>query len=220
MKSAEKQKIPISFNSYNSFFDYLTQDCPKEPSAYISWDCTRSKKGIYKEVSSKWSVMKEKLLKAADPAKTVPLMHFVLQEITSKKGRLKKKLKSQITNANMSYILNFLSEFLPNIINHRNSLRHYQATIKEFYNSLEHVSIDVDFPEHLPVPVKLSRSHGKGEVDHVGGIAKIAIQQEIANRTLLTDAEETVAFLEKKFQYNSEPKYVIEQIHEQELQMA
>ena len=102
MKSAEKQNIPISFNSYNSFFDYLTQDCPKEPLAYISWDCTRSKKDIYKEVSSKWSVMKEKLLKAADPAKTVPLMHFVLQEITSKKGRLKKKLKSQITNANMS----------------------------------------------------------------------------------------------------------------------
>ena len=111
MQSAEKQKIPISFNSYNSFFDYLTQDCPKEPSAYISWDCTRSKKDIYKEVSSKWSVMKEKLLKAADPAKTVPLMHFVLQEITSKKGRLKKKLKSQITNAYMSYILNFHQSF-------------------------------------------------------------------------------------------------------------
>ena len=114
MKSAEKQKIPISFNSYNSFFDYLTQDCPKDPSAYISWGCFPNKKDICKKVSSKWSVTKEKLLKAVDPAKTVPLMHFVLQETTSKKGKLVKKLKSQVTNANMSYILNFLSELLQN----------------------------------------------------------------------------------------------------------
>ena len=156
MKSAEKQKIPISFNSYNSFFDYLTQDCPKEPSAYISWDCTPTKKDICKEVSSKWCITKEKLLKAADPAKTVLLMHFVLQETTRKKGELVKKLKSQVTSANISYILNFLSEFLPNIINHRNSLRHYRATIKEFYNSLEHVSIDVDFSESLSLGPKSS----------------------------------------------------------------
>ena len=63
-------------------------------------------------------------------------------------------------------------------------------------------------------------SHGKGEVDHVGRIAKIAIQREIANGALLADAEETVAFLEKKFQDNSEPKYLMEQIHEKELEMA
>ena len=63
-------------------------------------------------------------------------------------------------------------------------------------------------------------AYGKGEVDHVGGIAKTAIWQEIADGVLLADAEEMVAFLEKKFQDNSEPKYVIEQIHQKELEMA
>ena len=63
-------------------------------------------------------------------------------------------------------------------------------------------------------------AHGKGEVDHVGGIAKTAIWLEIADGVLLADAEEMVAFLEKKFQDNSEPKYVIEQIHQKELEMA
>ena len=62
--------------------------------------------------------------------------------------------------------------------------------------------------------------HGKEEVDHVGGIAKIAIRREIANGALLAHAEEMVAFLEKKFQDNSEPKYVIEQIQEKKLEMA
>ena len=120
MKTAEKQKITISFNSYSRLFSYLTQDCPKDPSAYFSCDYTPNKKDICKEVSSKWSVMKTKLLKAADSAKIVLLMHFVVQETTSKKGKLIKKLKSQVTNANMSYSLNFLSELLPNIINHCN----------------------------------------------------------------------------------------------------
>lgn len=116
MKSAKKRNIPISLNSYNSFFDYLTQDCSKG--------------------SSKWFIMKGKLLKAPDPAKIVPLMHFVLLETTSKKGKLVKNLKNQVTSVNMLYILDFLSELLSDIINHRESLRQCQASIKTCYNSL------------------------------------------------------------------------------------
>ena len=56
--------------------------------------------------------------------------------------------------------------------------------------------------------------HGKMEV------AKISIQRLPSNGALLADAEEMVAFLEKKFQDNSEPEYIIEQIHEKELEMA
>ena len=112
----KKQKIPISLNSYNSFFDYLAQDCSKG--------------------SSKWFIMKGKLLKAPDPAKIVPLMHFVLLETTSKKGKLVKNLKNQVTSVNMLYILDFLSELLSDIINHRESLRQCQASIKTCYNSL------------------------------------------------------------------------------------
>jgi hypothetical protein len=45
--------------------------------------------------------------------------------------------------------------------------------------------------------------HGKGEVDHVGGIAKIAIRREIANDADLKDAEDMVTFLLKKFESNN-----------------
>ena len=63
-------------------------------------------------------------------------MHLVLLETTSKKGELVRNLKNQVTNVNMLYILDLSSELLPDTINHPNSVRHCQATIKEKYSSL------------------------------------------------------------------------------------
>ena len=52
--------------------------------------------------------------------------------------------------------------------------------------------------------------HGKGEVDHVGGIAKNVVRKEIAGGRFLQDASEIVACLQKKFEHYTFPDYVKE----------
>ena len=42
--------------------------------------------------------------------------------------------------------------------------------------------------------------HRKEEVDHVGGVAMIAICQDIAFKTYFSDAEEAVTFLTEKLE--------------------
>ena len=41
--------------------------------------------------------------------------------------------------------------------------------------------------------------HGKGKVDHVGGIVKTAIRGEIAGGKVLLDCDHMVSFLKSKF---------------------
>ena len=62
--------------------------------------------------------------------------------------------------------------------------------------------------------------HGKGEVDHIGGLAKVTIRREIASGGLLADAEEMVAFLQNKFESRLNPKYFIKEIDEKELEIS
>ena len=50
--------------------------------------------------------------------------------------------------------------------------------------------------------------HGKGEVDHVGGIAKTAIRREVASGRFFGSTEEMVEFLQQKFGYHTSPNYV------------
>jgi len=50
--------------------------------------------------------------------------------------------------------------------------------------------------------------HGKGEVDHVGGVAKTAIRREVATGTFFESTEEMVEFLEKRFSDSITPRYI------------
>ena len=55
--------------------------------------------------------------------------------------------------------------------------------------------------------------HGKGGVDHVGGVVKVAVHQEIACGTYFSNATEAVAFLKEKFSMSeSSTKYNIKEI--------
>ena len=51
--------------------------------------------------------------------------------------------------------------------------------------------------------------HGKGEVDHVSGIAKVTIRQDIAGGMLFTDAEDMVRHLPSKYAESQDLKYVV-----------
>ena len=48
--------------------------------------------------------------------------------------------------------------------------------------------------------------HGKGEVDHVGGITNVAIRREVAAGKFLNTAEEMVDFLTEKFFEKDHPQ--------------
>ena len=54
--------------------------------------------------------------------------------------------------------------------------------------------------------------HGKGEVDNVGGVAKVAVRQEISRGAYFSNAAEVVSFLEEKFGEKKFPEYEIKEI--------
>ena len=60
--------------------------------------------------------------------------------------------------------------------------------------------------------------HRKGEVDHIGGVAKLAICQEIACSTYFSNAEEVMTFLTENFWNKDFPKYVINKIKSDEFE--
>ena len=61
--------------------------------------------------------------------------------------------------------------------------------------------------------------HGEGEVDHVGGVAKVAVRQDIARGSYFANAEEVVSFLHDKFGEKQFPNYHITEIPTDDLKM-
>ena len=59
--------------------------------------------------------------------------------------------------------------------------------------------------------------HGKGEVDHVGGIAKVIIRQDIASCMSFTDTEDIVCHLSSKYAERQDLKYVVKNINMERL---
>ena len=57
--------------------------------------------------------------------------------------------------------------------------------------------------------------HGKGEVDHIGGIAKSFIKSEIAAGEFLTGVKEMVELLQSKFSVSVQPIYIIKGVREE-----
>ena len=55
-------------------------------------------------------------------------------------------------------------------------------------------------------------AHGKGEVDHVGGLAKVAIRRQIAEGDFFANAEDMVDFLTTKYESKTHPKYFVKEI--------
>jgi len=72
--------------------------------------------------------------------------------------------------------------------------------------------------QHKVIRVYGIAGHSKSEVDHVGGIAKVAVRDEVARGELFTGAREVFAFLQAKFGHKENPNYVIRNIEVQELE--
>ena len=154
IECAKKQGIQIDFDTYDTFFNYLTKDCQSSESTYIDWVCTPNKKSTCDHIQGKWEGIKSGVISIADEDVTVKLMHFESVETTTKKGAIVKRLRALSTDANVEFILDFISNLLPKIINHRNQLKHYRHSIKTFHDLFDALNTDIDFSENLLVPVK------------------------------------------------------------------
>ena len=94
------------------------------------------------------------LLNSSDISQVVPLMHFETTETTLKNGNIVKRLQAVTTQTNMEFLVNFITAMLPKIVYHRNHLRYYRSNIGEFHQIISRITLDIDFSENLPVPVK------------------------------------------------------------------
>ena len=59
--------------------------------------------------------------------------------------------------------------------------------------------------------------HGKGEVDHVGGLAKVAIRRYVGTGGVVLNAEDCIHVLQEKFADKNSPKFCIKKITEESL---
>ena len=58
----------------------------------------------------------------------------------------------------------------------------------------------------------------KGEVDHVGGMAKVAVRNEVAAGMVFLNSEDCISFLSEKFSsMNTNKNYAFKEIDEREL---
>ena len=62
--------------------------------------------------------------------------------------------------------------------------------------------------------------HGKGEVDNVGGMAKVAVRRMAAEGQSFHNAEDITSALHGKFKENTSPQYHIKEIKVQDLEIA
>ena len=60
--------------------------------------------------------------------------------------------------------------------------------------------------------------HGKGELDHVGCLAKVAMQREIGAGVFFADAEDMVMFLQLRFNEKRDPVYQVKGIDVRQLE--
>ena len=85
----KKQDLELSFDSYETFFNNLTQNCAKDNLTYISWQCTPSKKTLCNDIQQNWKNLKDFLIRSSDEPVTVPLLLFDNVPYTTKKGEEK-----------------------------------------------------------------------------------------------------------------------------------
>ena len=154
VNSAHEQKIDIPFSNYATFFDILTRNCEKHPTAYISWLCTPNNKVFCNDITEIWHSISQRIVASSSDDFCVPLTTFKMVEYQKKNGEISEKLKPVPTETSMTDIVAFINEILPKIINHRNHLRHYRSAIHTFRNMFDGVFLDIDFSENLKLPVK------------------------------------------------------------------
>jgi hypothetical protein len=157
LENTSKQNIQLDFNSYETFFEYLTRKCDNvsEGDKYINWACTPDKNTLCNDIHSQWTTLKNDLIAQNKPNVVTKFMHFEKKEVVSKKGKTYTLLQPISEVVNLDFLLEFIDKMLSKIIHHRNLLKNYRANISNVRNSFSGsvVNISVDFSENLDVKV-------------------------------------------------------------------
>ena len=82
------------------------------------------------------------------------MLHFEMMLVKTKHGDKRKRLKQVSTEATISYIVTFLRQVLPQILHHRNELKHFQSVVKDFCSQFNAVYMDMDYSENLTILMK------------------------------------------------------------------
>ena len=139
--------------------NFLTKGCRRDEYAHISWSCTESKKATCQHIQLQWKSFLESLsvfvdVDDAEDTETVRLDHFEKVMVKNKHGEEKKHLKQISTCANFSFLVPFLTKTIPEIIHHRNELKHFRSVVGMFRLLFNAVCMDLDFSENLTIPMK------------------------------------------------------------------
>lgn len=154
LKSAEKQEIDLPFTDYASFFEHITANCPDSSVAYLNWSCTPNKKEFCDDIKESSQKLFQDLKSKSNDKVLVPFTTFQMVKYVNKRGEEKEHLKPVDKDSTLKEVIFFAESLLPNIIHHRNHLRHYRNTIKVFRENFDAAFLDIDFSQNLKLPVK------------------------------------------------------------------
>ena len=105
---------------------------------------------------------------------TVSFLHFEKVEIMTKRG-VSKKLKPVKSDATIFYIINFIENFLIKFVHHRNMLKHFRSSVKDFYNFFDSVNIDMDFSENIMQEHKIYHAYLSDNLKHDQAFVKVVM---------------------------------------------
>ena len=86
------------------------------------------------------------------------------------------------------------------------------------YKSTEHFHDIQSLAGHFNIPIiRVFVGHKKGEVDHVGSLAKCAIRRYVGTGGKIFNATDCTNFFQDKFKEKSNPSFVIKEITQEAL---
>ena len=84
LECANTDQISLPFHDYDTFFSYLTRNCPPSETTYVSWECSIDKKLLCADITGNWNALKTKLLNQAK-VNTTKLQNFSYVDIVNQK---------------------------------------------------------------------------------------------------------------------------------------
>ena len=159
IKCLQKQYITFPASDYFSLFELIYKDCPHEEHTYIPWTCTPNNTELCQHVKSKWE---DVIASTADEKVTIQFTEFKKVEaygtdgelLKDKHGNPLKRLTPVKAQVNVQFLLNFIDQLLPEIVNHRNMLKLHRSVNAEFKGLFSSAVMDVDFSENLTLGIK------------------------------------------------------------------
>ena len=112
---------------YYTSFSYLSENCRKESTTHLSWECVSNKKTLCSHLQQKWTDLVRAL--KGNKTVTVTMYHFKRMPYKKKNGQIVERLKAVKENANITFIIEFIDNILAKTLHHCNRLPHFRKNL-------------------------------------------------------------------------------------------